>query len=131
MHVIFVIDCNTVEHMFVMSYVVGQESWILGELLRLSDLCHAMGYDFSYIEVSKDPKPLLFRDNNNIYRYDTFADALHQLNIKLDPNKLSELGLQDKEVYNVVTERTKEEILYLMNKEEREKYKLLKKLFFK
>lgn len=130
-YIVFVINNNIMDLMFIFSYAVGEETWVLGEVIKLGNLCEMMGYDFNFYELSKDPKAVLFKDHNYIFRYDTLADALHKLNINININELHKLNIQSKEVYNILTTRSKEDIIYLLNKEDREQYKLLKKLFFK
>ena len=130
-YIIFSINNNIEELMFIFSYNKGEKVVILGELVKLNDLFNLKGMSFNFFEVAKDPTSILFKNHIYIYKYNTFGEAVDCLNIQLTTEELKDLNLQNKEVYNISTKKNKNEILSLLYKEKHKNAKLLKKLFFK
>lgn len=130
-YIVFSINNHIQEFLFVFSYNKGEEAVILGELVKLNNLCDIKGYDFDFFEVYKDPNIVLFKQHIHIYKYETFLDAVQRLDLNLSPEELQTLSIQDKEVYNILTKKSKSEILSLLYQEDHKYNKLLKKLLLK
>jgi hypothetical protein len=129
-YIILAIDTNIQEFLFIMEYSKGENKIILGELIKLSNLCYIKDFNFDFFEIIEDPNYALNKEGIYIYKYNTMSDVLHRLDIKLTPEEMQELKLKNKEVFNIMTKKSKEEILLIIN-EKGENHELFKKMFEK
>lgn len=127
-YIIFAIDTNIQEFLFIFEYAKGENKIVLGELVKLNNLCYIKNFDFDFFEIVEDPNYALNKEGIYIYKYNTFSDVLNRLDIELTNKEIEELNIKNKEIFNLITKKNKAEILSIMY--ENSKYSdLLKKMF--
>jgi hypothetical protein len=127
-YIIFAIDTNVQEFLFIMEYSKGSNRIVLGELIKLNNLCHIKGFDFDFFEIVEDPNYALNKEGIYIYKYDKFTDVLHRLDIKLTLEEAKELKIKNKEIFNIMTKKSKAEILSIIH-EKGDNHDLFKCMF--
>jgi len=126
--IIFVIDTNAQEYLFIFEYKIGSNRMVLGELIKLNNFCYIKDFEFDFFEIVEDPNYALNKEGIYIYKYNHFSDVLHRLDIKLTPEEIKELKIQNKEMFDIMTKKTKEEIFAIIN-EGGDNHELFRKLF--
>lgn len=129
-YIIFSIDTNIQEYLFILEYTKGENKKILGELIKLNNLCYIKDFKFDFFEIVEDPNYILNKEGIYIYKYNTFTDVVHRLNLKLTANEIIELKAKNKEIFNIMTKKSKSEILSIIH-ESGNNHELFKKMFDK
>ena len=106
-YIIFAIDTHIQEFLFIFEYNKGANNVVLGELIKLNNLCYIKEFDFDFFEIIEDPNYALNKEGIYIYKYNTFSDVLHRLDIKLTPEEVVELKAKNKEIFNIMTKKSK------------------------
>ena len=129
-YIIFSIDTNIQEYLFIIEYTKGESKKILGELIKLNNLCYIKNFEFDFFEIVEDPNYILNKEGIYIYKYNTFSDVAHRLNLKFTAEEILELKSKNKEIFNIMTKKTRSEILSIIY-EEGNNHELFKKMFEK
>ena len=127
-YLIFAIDTHVQEFLFIIEYNKGSNRIILGELVKLSNLCHIKDFGFDFFEIIEDPNYALNKEGIYIYKYNTFTDVLQRLDIKLTADEIAELRLKNKEIFDIMTKKSKVEILAIIE-EKGDNHELFEKMF--
>src|ERR1044071_7173676 len=110
-YIIFAIDTHIQEFLFILEYNKGENKMVLGELIKLNNFCHIKNFDLDFFEIIEDPNYALNKEGIYIYKYNTFSDVLQRLDIKLTVEEIQELKSKNKEIFNIMTKKSKGEIL--------------------
>jgi len=129
-YIIFSIDTHIQEFLFILEYAKGENKTILGELIKLNNLCYIKDFDFDFFEIVEDPNYALNKEGIYIYKYNTFSDVLKRLDISLTKAEHAELKFKNKEIFNIMTKKSKGEILSIIH-EKGNNHELFKKMFEK
>jgi len=129
-YIIFAVDTHIEEFLFIFEYNKGGNKIVLGELIKLNNLCYIKDFDFDFFEIVEDPNYALNKEGIYIYKYNSFSDVLHRLDIKLTDVEVQELKLKNKEIFNIMTKKSKEDILAIIH-EKGDNHELFKKMFEK
>ena len=127
-YIIFAIDTHIEELLFIMEYNKGENRIVLGELIKLNNLCYIKNFDFDFFEIIEDPNYALNKEGIYIYKYNTFTDVLHRLNLTLTLEEAKELKMKNKEIFNIMTKKSKAEILSIIY-EQGDNHELFKRMF--
>jgi hypothetical protein len=127
-YIIFAIDTHIEELLFIMEYNKGENRMVLGELIKLNNLCYIKNFDFDFFEIIEDPNYALNKEGIYIYKYNTFTDVLHRLNLTLTLEEAKELKIKNKEIFNIMTKKSKAEILSIIY-EQGDNHELFKRMF--
>jgi len=129
-YIIFAIDTNVQEFLFLLNYIKGEEKAVLGELIKLNNLCYIKNFEFDFFEIIENPNKILSKEGIYIYEYNDFEDLLNRLNLKLTFEEINQISKKNKEIFHILTKKSKSEILSIVyqNGENKE---LFKKLFLK
>jgi hypothetical protein len=127
-YIIFAIDTHIEELLFIMEYNKGENRMVLGELIKLNNLCYIKNFDFDFFEIIEDPNYALNKEGIYIYKYNTFTDVLHRLNLTLTLEEAKELKMKNKEIFNIMTKKSKAEILSIIY-EQGDNHELFKRMF--
>lgn len=114
-YIIFSINDNTQEYLFIIKYVTTDVVKILGELIKLNNLCYIKGYEFDFFEIIEDPNYALNKEGIYIHEYTSYTNVLHRLNIKLTAEELIDLRIKNKEIIDIMTKKNKQEILSIIH----------------
>ena len=128
-YIIFSIDNHIEEFLFIIEYTKGENRNILGELIKLNNLCHIKDFDFDFFEVEEDPRIALSNQGIYIYKYESFTDVMNRLNIRLKENDADNLRLINKDIFHIMLNKNRSEIMSIIHNKEGKYYELLKKLF--
>jgi hypothetical protein len=128
-YIVFSIDNHIEEFLFIIEYTKGENRNILGELVKLSNLCYIKDFDFDFFDVPANPSIQLSKEGIYIYKYNSFTDVMHRLNIKLNAADMDFLKTSSKEVFHIMVNKEKSEIMSMINNKEGEYHALLKKFF--
>jgi hypothetical protein len=129
-YIIFAIDTHIEEFLFIFEYNKGENKMVLGELIKLNNLCYIKDFNFDFFEIVEDPNYALNKEGIYIYKYNTFSDVLHRLDIKLTSIEAQELKLKNKEIFDIMTKKSREDILAIIY-EKGDNHELFKKMFEK
>lgn len=129
-YIIFAIDTHIEEFLFIIEYNKGENKMILGELIKLNNLCYIKNFDFDFFEIIEDPNYALNKEGIYIYKYNTFTDVLHRLNLTLTLEEAKELKIKNKEIFNIMTKKSKAEVLSIIY-EQGDNHELFKRMFEK
>jgi len=113
-----------------MEYDKGDNRIVLGEMIKLNNLCYIKNFDFDFFEIIEDPNYALNKEGIYIYKYNTFSDVMHRLNLTLTVEEANELKLKNKEIFNIMTKKSKAEILSIIY-EQGDNHELFKCMFEK
>lgn len=127
-YIIFAITTEMQEFLFIFEYAKGSNKIVLGELIKINNLCHIKGFEFDFFEIVEDPNYALNKEGIYIYKYNTFTDVLQRMDLKLTGDEIAELRTKNKEIFNIMTKKSKAEILSIIN-EEGDNHELFKKMF--
>lgn len=127
-YIIFAIDNHTQEFLFIFEYVANDNQKVLGELIKLNNFCYIKEYDFDFFEIIEDPNYALNKEGIYIYRYDTFSDVLQRMDITLTKEEVRVLKIKNREIFDLLTKKNKNEILQIIQ-EHGFNYDILKKMF--
>ena len=127
-YIIFAIDTHIQEFLFIFEYSIGSNRLVLGELIKINNLCYIKGFGFDFFEIIEDPNYTLNKEGIYIYKYNTFDDILHRLDIQLTLEEIEELKIKNKEIFNIMTKKSKQEILSIIH-EEGDNHELFKMMF--
>ena len=127
-YIIFAIDTQVQEFLFILEYAKGDNKMVLGELIKLNNLCYIKHFDLDFFEIIEDPNYALNKEGIYIYKYNKFTDVLHRMDIKLTDAELNELRIKNKEIFDIMTKKSKAEILSIIH-EEGDNHELFKKMF--
>jgi hypothetical protein len=127
-YIIFSIDDHIQEFLFILEYTKGENRIILGELVKINNLCYIKGFDFDFFEIIEDPNYALNKEGIYIYKYNTFRDVLQRLDITLTSDEMQYLKTKNKEILDILTKKSKSEILSIIH-EKNENHELFKKIF--
>ena len=127
-YIIFEIDTHIQEFLFIFEYTTGSNRLVLGELIKINNLCYTKGFDFDFFEIIEDPNYALNKEGIYIYKYNTFEDILHRLDIQLTAEEIEELKIKNKEIFNIMTKKSKQEILSIIH-EGGDNHELFKMMF--
>lgn len=128
-YIIFSIDNHKEEFLFIIEYIKGEKRFILGELIKLNNLCYIKDFDFDFFEVVEDPSIILNKEGIYIYKYNSFTDVINRLDIKLKGNEIKDLKITNKDILHIILNKNREEIMTIIHNKEGKYYELLKKLF--
>jgi hypothetical protein len=129
-YIIFAIDTHVQEFLFIFEYAKGENKMVLGELIKLNNLCYIKNFDLDFFEIVEDPNYALNKEGIYIYKYNTFSDVLHRLEIHLTSEEIKSLKIKNKEIFDIMTKKSKNEILSIIN-EPGDNHDLFKKMFEK
>lgn len=129
-YIIFSIDNHIEEFLFILEYTKGENRIILGELVKINNLCYIKGFEFDFFEIIEDPNYALNKEGIYIYKYNTFSDVLQRLDITLTHEEMQHLKAKNKEIFNILTKKSKSEILSIIH-EKNDNHELFKKMFEK
>ena len=90
-YIIFAIDTHIQEFLFIFEYTTGSNRLVLGELIKINNLCYTKGFDFDFFEIIEDPNYALNKEGIYIYKYNTFEDILHRLDIQLTAAQIQQI----------------------------------------
>src|ERR1700761_8413993 len=96
-YIIFSINDNTQEYLFIIKYVATDVVKILGELIKINNLCYIKGYEFDSFEIIEDPNYALNQEGIYIYEYTSYKNIFYRLDITLTADELKELRIKNKE----------------------------------
>jgi len=128
--IILSIDNHIQEFLFIIEYNIGENRMVLGELIKINNLCYIKDFDFDFFEIIEDPNYALNKEGIYIYKYNTFTDVLQRMDLKLTPAEAQEWRLKNKEIFDIMTKKNKSEILSIIH-EEGDNHELFKKMFEK
>jgi len=128
-YIIFSIDNHTEEFLFIIEYIKGDNRYILGELIKLNNLCYIKDFDFNFFEATTDPSIALSKEGIYIYKYNSFTNVLNRLDINLRSSEIEFLKISYKDIFNIMLNKNKEEIMSIIHNKEGKYYELLKNLF--
>src|SRR5438309_374103 len=74
-YIIFAIDTHIEELLFIMEYNKGENKMVLGELIKLNNLCYIKNFDLDFFEIVEDPNYALNKEGIYIYKYNTYLEA--------------------------------------------------------
>ena len=126
--IIFAIDTHIQEFLFILEYDKSESRMVLGELIKLNNLCYIKDFDLDFFEIIEDPNYALNKEGIYIYKYNKFSDVLFRLDIRFTPQELLEFKTKNKEIFDIMTKKSKEEILSIIY-EEGDNHELFKKIF--
>jgi hypothetical protein len=129
-YIILAIDTHIEEFLFIIEYNKGENRMILGELIKLNNLCYIKNFDFDFFEIIEDPNYALNKEGIYIYKYNTFTDVLHRLNLTLTLEEAKELKIKNKEIFDIMTKKSKAEVLSIIY-EQGDNHELFKRMFEK
>ena len=127
-YIIFSINDNTQEYLFIIKYVATDVVKILGELIKINNLCYIKGYEFASFEIIEDPNYALNQEGIYIYEYTSYKNIFYRLDITLTADELKELRIKNKEIIEIMTKKNKQEILFIIN-QKGNNYELFQKMF--
>jgi len=127
--IIFSIDNHREEFLFIIEYTKVENRNILGELVKLSNLCYIKDFTFDFFEVKDNPSIALSKEGIYIYKYESFTDVMNRLNIKLDVDDTRYLKTSSKDMFHIMLNKNKSEIMVMVNNKEGEYHELFKKFF--
>lgn len=128
-YIILSIDNHMGEFLFIIEYTKGENRNILGELIKLNNLCYIKDFNFDFFEITEDPSLLLSKEGIYIYKYESFRDVLERLNIKLTDSEIKYLKIINKDVFHIMLNKNRSEIMSIIHNKEGKYHALLKKLF--
>ena len=128
--IILAIDNHVQEFLFIIKYSQEESRNILGELIKINNLCYIKEFDFEFFEIIEDPNYVLNKEGIYIYKYNTFTDVLQRMDLKLTSAELQELRIKNKEIFDIMTKKNKDEILSIIY-EQGDNHALFKKMFEK
>jgi hypothetical protein len=128
-YIIFSIDNHTTEFLFIIEYIKGDNRHILGELIKLSNLCYIRDFDFDFFEVVEDPSIILSKEGIYIYKYNSFSDVINRLGINLKGSEVKYLKITNNDVFHIMLNKSRDEIMFIIHNNDGKYYELLKKLF--
>lgn len=127
-YMIFAIDANAQEFLFIFEYAKGDNTIVLGEVIKLNNLCYIKNFDFDFFEIVEDPNYILNKEGIYIDKYYKFSDVINKLQITLTKEEIADLKIKNKEIFELLTKKNKDEILSIVYNDV--KYsELLKKMF--
>jgi len=127
-YIVFSIDNHIQEFLFIIEYSIGENKIILGELIKINNLCYIKEFDFDFFEIIEDPNYALNKEGIYIYKYNSFTDVLQRMDLKLTSAEAQELRIKNKEIFDVMTKKSKTEILSIIH-EKGDNHELFKKMF--
>ena len=127
-YIIFSIDNHIQEFLFIIEYSIGENKIILGELIKINNLCYIKEFDFDFFEIIEDPNYALNKEGIYIYKYDSFTDVLQRMNLTLNTVEAQDLRFKNKEIFDIMTKKSKSEILLIIH-EKGDNHELFKKMF--
>ena len=122
-YIIFSIDNHTEEFIFIYEYAKGANRLVLGELVKLNNLCYLKGFELDFFEVIEDPSIQLSKEGIYIYKYNNFSDVLKRLDITLTSAEIQDLKLKNKLVFETLTKKNNQEILLIVNNQDPELFR--------
>lgn len=122
-YIIFAIDTHIEEFLFIFEYAIGDNRLVLGELVKLNNLCYLRGFELDFFEIVEDPSIQLSKEGIYIYKYNNFTDLLRRLDINLTPEEIKELKIKNKLVFNTLTKKNNQEILLIINNQDPELFR--------
>lgn len=128
-YIIFSIDNHIEEFLFIIEYTKGENRNILGELIKLNNLCYIKDFDLDFFEITEDPSIILSKDGIYIYKYESFIDVIKRLNIKLTDSDIRFLKINNKDIFHIMLNKNRSEIMSIIHNKEGNYHELLKKLF--
>lgn len=128
-YIIFSIDNHIEEFLFIIEYTKGENRNILGELIKLNNLCYIKNFDLDFFEITEDPSIILSKDGIYIYKYESFIDVIKRLNIKLTDSDIRFLKINNKDIFHIMLNKNRSEIMSIIYNKEGNYHELLKKLF--
>jgi len=122
-YIIFAIDTHIEEFLFIFEYTTGSNRIVLGELVKLNNLCYLKGFELDFFEIVEDPSIQLSKEGIYIYKYNNFTDLLRRLDINLTPDEIQELKLKNKLVFDTLTKKNNQEIMLIVNNQDPELFR--------
>jgi hypothetical protein len=122
-YIIFAIDTHVEEFLFIFEYAIGGNRIVLGELVKLNNLCYLKGFELDFFEIIEDPSTQLSKEGIYIYKYNNFTDLLQRLDIKLTPEEIQEFKVKNKIVFDTLTKKSNQEIMVIINNEDPELFR--------
>jgi hypothetical protein len=127
-YIIFSIDNHIQEFLFIIEYSIGENKIILGELIKINNLCYIKEFDFDFFEIIEDPNYALNKEGIYIYKYNSFTDVLQRMNLTLNTVEAQDLRFKNKEIFDIMTKKSKSEILLIIH-EKGDNHELFKQMF--
>lgn len=122
-YIIFSIDNHIQEFLFIYEYAKGANRIVLGELVKLNNLCYLKGFELDFFEVVEDPSIQLSKEGIYIYKYNNFSDVLRRLDITLTPAEMQEFKLKNKLVFETLTKKNNQEIMLIVHNQDPELFR--------
>src|SRR3954471_17405003 len=110
-YIILSIDNHMGEFLFIIEYTKGENRNILGELIKLNNLCYIKDFNFDFFEITEDPSLLLSKEGIYIYKYESFRDVLERLNIKLTDSEIKYLKIINKDIFHIMLNKNRSEMM--------------------
>lgn len=129
-YIILAIDTHVQEFLFILEYNKGDNKIVLGELIKLNNLCYIKEFDFDFFEIVEDPNYALNKEGIYIHKYTKFSDVMQKLDLTLTTEEIKRLNLKNKEIFDIMTKKNKAEILAIIH-EQGDNHELFKKMFEK
>jgi len=122
-YIIFAIDNHIEEFLFIFEYGIGENRIVLGELVKLNNLCYLRGFELDFFEIIEDPNYALNKEGIYIYKYNNFTDLLKRMDIQLTPEEIKELKIKNKFVFNTLTKKSNQEIMAIIQNQDPELFR--------
>lgn len=122
-YIIFAIDTHIEEFLFIFEYNIGENRIVLGELVKLNNLCYLRGFELDFFEIIEDPNYALNKEGIYIYKYNSFTDLLKRMDIQLTPEEIRELKIKNKFVFNTLTKKSNQEIMAIIQNQDPELFR--------
>jgi hypothetical protein len=122
-YIIFAIDTHIEEFLFIFEYATGSNRIVLGELVKLNNLCYLKGFELDFFEIVEDPSIQLSKEGIYIYKYNNFTDVLKRLDIKLTTEEIHELKMKNKLVFDTLTKKNNQEIMLIIHNQDPELFR--------
>jgi len=124
-YIIFAIDTNIDEFIFILEYTTGDNRMALGEIIKLNSFCYIKGFELDFFEMTENPYLVLDTEGIYIYKYNSFTDMLNRLDIKLTPEEIKDLKIKNKLVHDTLVKKSNQEIMSIIHGKNHDLFKNL------
>lgn len=131
-YMIFAIDTHVEEFLFIFQYTEGTErNIVMPEIVKINNICCLRDYDFDFFEICENPNSTLNKEGTNIDDYHNIVDVMKKLDFVFENDEEKAFFYKkNKEILNILTKKSKSEILFILY-QEGENHEILRKLFGK
>lgn len=129
---IFAIDTNVDEFFFIFQYTAGTErNIVMPEIVKINNICFLRDYTFDFFDICENPNSALNKEGIYVHDYHNVVDVMKKLDFVFETDEEKQFFYKkNKEILNILTKKSKAEILYLIY-EEGENHEIFRKLFGK